>query len=205
MNDAKRKLGKHGVCDSKVRHMECEGYTATSPSSFPHRMGCTNSDMFRIGVSATEVLPFVGGVTLADFHAAFLTSPLFKLELWLLSMSGYANKDTLDNVHLHAVSRGEERSFGPWSTCWETLLARRWVVPDTIQQLATGQARESVEYSSYRLGSLCIHGICLKRMRRVGCCCCCYFGRTIGSGVTRTCRVPLSNTLLIPRCRGING
>jgi hypothetical protein len=79
-------------------------------------MGCTNSDMFRIGVSATEVLPFVGGITLADFHAAFLTSPLFKLELCLLSMSGYANKDTIDNVHLHAVARGEERSFGPWST-----------------------------------------------------------------------------------------
>jgi hypothetical protein len=91
------------------------GHTSITPSSFPHRMGCTNSDMFRIGVSATEVLPFVGGITLADFHAAFLTSPLFKLELWLLSMSGYANKDTVDDAHLHAVAKGEEHNFGPWS------------------------------------------------------------------------------------------
>jgi hypothetical protein len=92
------------------------GYTSATPSSFPHRMGCTNSDMFRVGVSATEVLPFVGGIAMADFHAAFLTSPLFKLELWLLSMSGHANKETVDDAHLHAVARGEERSFGPWST-----------------------------------------------------------------------------------------
>jgi hypothetical protein len=50
--------------------------------------------------------------------------------------------------------------------CWETLLSRRWVVAGTIQRLAMAQARELVEYSSYQLGSLCIHGIHLKRMRR---------------------------------------
>jgi hypothetical protein len=118
------------------------------------------------------------------------------------------NHGTWEPLYGRTVSRYEPCAASDvWTGhhCWETLLAHRWAVLNTVQRLATGQAGELVEYSSYQLGSLCIHGIRLKRMRRICCCCCCYFGRTIGSGVTRTYRILLFNTLLVPRRCGGSG
>ena len=91
-----------------------KGYRSIPATSFPYRMGCQNSDMFRIGLSQAE---YSGGVSLAEFQAAFLCSPVFKLELWLLSKTNLVDPMETTNAHLMEVVLGEKSAFGPW-TAW---------------------------------------------------------------------------------------
>jgi hypothetical protein len=90
------------------------GYYRVASSAFPIRMGATNSDMFRIDfVDEDNTL----GVSLQDFHLAFLTSPLFQFELWILSFATVSDPATTTTEHLAAVTSGDKSSFGPW-TAW---------------------------------------------------------------------------------------
>jgi hypothetical protein len=81
--------------------------------AFPTRMGCKQSDMFRIHLTEPEE---ADGVTLQDYHAAFLQSPFFQMELFFLSFVGTLTKETTSRDHLLAVAQGEKSSFGPWTT-----------------------------------------------------------------------------------------
>jgi hypothetical protein len=77
-------------------------------------MGCKRSDMFRVSVSESES---ADGINLREFHAAFLSSPIFRTELWMLSMMGVAHPEMTSDEHLLGVASGEKSSFGPW-TAW---------------------------------------------------------------------------------------
>lgn len=86
-----------------------KGYYEAPPDSFPSRAGCQSTDMFRVPVNKSEA---ANGVSLADFQAAFLLSPLFQLELWILSK--LMPTETLTRERLIAVARGEETRFAGW-------------------------------------------------------------------------------------------
>jgi hypothetical protein len=90
------------------------GYQSTPESAFPVRMGSKDSDMFRIAITDDEL---ASGVSLSDFHAAFLSSPIFQMELWLLSKFTTIDTATTTREHLHQVATGETSNFGPW-TAW---------------------------------------------------------------------------------------
>ena len=97
--------------------LSVRGYMTAPSSSFVMRRKSEGksqafeSDMFRIDVTQKEL---AHGVTLQDFQAAFLTSPLFRLELWILRMAGAADAETTTPSHLENVAQGNERGFGPW-------------------------------------------------------------------------------------------
>jgi hypothetical protein len=91
------------------------GYYETPSSSFPTRMGCKRSDMFRLSVTESESAD--SPITLQEFHAAFLSSPVFRTELWMHSMIGVGNSETTSDAHAKDVASGEKSSFGPW-TSW---------------------------------------------------------------------------------------
>ena len=91
-----------------------QGYSAVPESSFPARMGCTLSDKFTIPLTEAE---YSGGVSLAEFHAAFLCSPIFTTELWILSKFGQVDAASLESGHLMNVALGERSCLGPW-TAW---------------------------------------------------------------------------------------
>lgn len=90
--------------------------TVTNATTFPSRMGCTDSDRFTIPLYETE---YPGGISLAEFHAAFLCSPLFQFELWIHHKFFNVGVDavTMQPSHLHAVAMGDQSSVGPW-TAW---------------------------------------------------------------------------------------
>jgi hypothetical protein len=90
------------------------GFKSTLESAFPVRMGSKDSDMFRIAITDDEL---VSGVSLSDFHAAFLSSPIFQMELWLLSKITTIDTATTTREHLHQVATGEMSTFGLW-TAW---------------------------------------------------------------------------------------
>lgn len=90
------------------------GYQSAPNSAFPVRMGSKDSDMFRIAITDDEL---ASGVSLSDFHAAFLSSPIFQMELWLLSKFTTIDTATTTREHLHQVATGEMSTFGPW-TAW---------------------------------------------------------------------------------------
>jgi hypothetical protein len=86
---------------------QVRGYQKVPETSFVARQGGDQSDMYRISWNGDSK------ISLQDFHAAFLTSPLFQIELFLMSMVSRGN--TMHRNHLDAVARGEETSFGPWT------------------------------------------------------------------------------------------
>jgi hypothetical protein len=91
------------------------GYKSTPESAFPIRMGSKESDMFRIAITDDEL---ASGVSLSDFHAAFLSSPVFQTELWLLSKFNIIDDTaTITREHLNQVATGEMSTFGLW-TAW---------------------------------------------------------------------------------------
>jgi hypothetical protein len=92
-----------------------KGYHSIPEGSFPYRMGCHNSDKFTISLTNDEY--FSDGISLSEYHAAFLCSPVFQLELWLLSKLSAIDPITTTNDHLRSVAVGERSSFGPW-TAW---------------------------------------------------------------------------------------
>jgi hypothetical protein len=94
--------------------LSIRGYKSTPESTFPSRMGCKESDMFRIAITDEEM---ASGVSLSDFHAAFLCSPVFQTELWLLSKFTTIDTATTTVDHLNQVATGELSTFGPW-TAW---------------------------------------------------------------------------------------
>jgi hypothetical protein len=102
-----------------LRYMfHVNGYYKIPEKSFPSRMGCHHSDMFRVSFDHKQEY-FEDGISLSEFHAAFLCSPLFQLELWLLSKFGmFTNIDpiTTTTKHLQGVASGDHSSFGPWTT-----------------------------------------------------------------------------------------
>jgi hypothetical protein len=104
------------------------GHYSTPSASFPIRMGCKQSDMFRLGVTESES---ADGVTLRDFHAAFLSSPLFRTELWILSKIGAAHPEMTSHEHLLDVASGEKSSFGPWTS---------WAVNGSREKAVTAQS-----------------------------------------------------------------
>jgi hypothetical protein len=104
------------------------GYYATPLSSFPTRIGCKRSDMFRVSVTESES---ADGITLQDYHAAFLSSPVFRTELWILSMMGAAHPAITSDEHLLDVARGEKSSFGPWTA---------WAVDGSREKAVTAQS-----------------------------------------------------------------
>ena len=91
-----------------------QGYTTIPTSTFPARMGCSLSDKFTIPLTEAE---YPGGVSLAEFHAAFLCSPIFTTELWILSKLGQIDRASLEPSHLTNVAMGERSCLGPW-TAW---------------------------------------------------------------------------------------
>lgn len=91
---------------------DVRGYASAPSNSFVRRMGASDSDMFRIAVSE---LP--GGVSLQDFHYSFLSSPLFQLELWMLTYISTVDPAITTSQHLRFVASGDKSSFGPW-TAW---------------------------------------------------------------------------------------
>lgn len=95
-----------------LRFVRGYGYGKVSESSFVFRQGGNQSDMFRI-VWGSDLK---SKVSLQDYHKAFLTSPLFKIELFLLSIvQGASTRATTRTAHLEAVARGDEKSVGPWT------------------------------------------------------------------------------------------
>jgi hypothetical protein len=78
--------------------------------------------MFRIAIlngSAPDDEYFSDGISLSEYHAAFLCSPVFQMELWLLTRLGIvSNIDpiTTSIQHLQGVATGDHSSFGPWTT-----------------------------------------------------------------------------------------
>lgn len=92
------------------------GFYEAPAKAFPTRMGCVQSDMFRLDLTKDEAS---GGASLQDFHGAFLQSPVFQLELWLLTWVGTVTKETTTDDHLLQVASGDKSSFGPW-TSWAT-------------------------------------------------------------------------------------
>jgi len=93
-----------------------QGYSTISESSFPARMGCRaeGTDKFTIPLTEAE---YSGGVSLAEFHAAFLCSPIFSTELWILSKLGLVEPESLQSSHLMNVAMGDRSCLGPW-TAW---------------------------------------------------------------------------------------
>jgi hypothetical protein len=92
-------------------------------------MGCKKSDMFR--VSVTEAESADGTVTLQEFHAAFLSSPVFRNELWILSKMGVADPEMTSTGHVADVASGEKSSFGPWTA---------WAVDGSREKAVTAQS-----------------------------------------------------------------
>jgi hypothetical protein len=89
------------------------GYDRASASTLIARQGGVQSDMFRLALPKDHK----EDVSLADYHAAFLTSPLFQIELWILSTvqgGGSGGKETFQRSHLQAVAQGDQGSVGPW-------------------------------------------------------------------------------------------
>lgn len=99
-----------------LKTLEClrsvRGYRKVSPSSFVASQGGQASDMFRLSWKHDET-----ALALKDYHAAFLTSPLFQVELWLLSavQRSAAWRTTTSPDHVEAVVQGQEKSVGPWT------------------------------------------------------------------------------------------
>ena len=95
------------------------------PSSFVARQGGQDtSDMFRLTWGTTTHKDKEEPISLQDYHEAFLTSPVFQMELFLLSSLPFPNntKNKTDWVstmrqrsHLKAVAQGKETTMGPWT------------------------------------------------------------------------------------------
>jgi hypothetical protein len=99
--------------------LHIKGHYTIPEKSFPYRMGCHNSDMFRIAISCNDDEYFPDGISLSEYHAAFLCSPVFQMELWLLTTLGIiTNIDPVTTTiqHLQGVATGDHSSFGPWTT-----------------------------------------------------------------------------------------
>jgi hypothetical protein len=99
--------------------LRIQGHSTIPVNSFPYRMGCHNSDMFRIVIDNTDDEYFSDGISLSEYHAAFLCSPIFQIELWLLTKFGIStNIDPVTTTvqHLQGVATGDYSSFGPWTT-----------------------------------------------------------------------------------------
>jgi hypothetical protein len=105
------------------------GYYAAPLSSFPTRMGCKQSDMFRLSVTESESAD--SPITLQEFHAAFLTSPAFRNELRIFSITGLADVEMTSPAHAKDVASGEKSSFGPWTA---------WAVDGSRQKALTPQS-----------------------------------------------------------------
>ena len=88
-------------------------YGKIPSSSFVARQGGYESDMFRFEWKGDDTEP----ISLQDYHAAFLTSPLFQIELFLLSAVQGSSREKMTNAsYLAAVAQGKEKSVGPWTT-----------------------------------------------------------------------------------------
>jgi hypothetical protein len=85
--------------------------------------------MFR--VSVTEAESADGAITLQEFHAAFLSSPVFRNELWMLSKMGVADLEMTSTGHVADVASGEKSSFGPWTA---------WAVDGSREMAVTAQS-----------------------------------------------------------------
>ena len=86
------------------------GHRRVSPSSFVAQQGGLTSDMFRITWKDKEP------ISMQDYHQAFLTCPVFQLELFILStLQKSAWYQTTRVSHLKAVAQGNETCMGPWS------------------------------------------------------------------------------------------
>ena len=89
------------------------GYPHVSPTSFVAAQGGHQSDMFRLKWAEENS----AAISLPDFHLAFLMSPLFRIELFLLStLQSSTWKETTRLSHLKAVAKGQQASVGPWTT-----------------------------------------------------------------------------------------
>eukprot|EP00339_Tiarina_fusa_P018807 CAMPEP_0117024460 /NCGR_PEP_ID=MMETSP0472-20121206/18167_1 /TAXON_ID=693140 ORGANISM="Tiarina fusus, Strain LIS" /NCGR_SAMPLE_ID=MMETSP0472 /ASSEMBLY_ACC=CAM_ASM_000603 /LENGTH=203 /DNA_ID=CAMNT_0004730905 /DNA_START=58 /DNA_END=669 /DNA_ORIENTATION=- len=93
---------------SILKHaFQVRGYKKVPATSFPYQMGATNSDMFRVDVDHPT--------SLAEFHAAFLSSPLFQLEILLLSYVTKMDPKVRTPECIFGVATGEYSTYGPWS------------------------------------------------------------------------------------------
>jgi len=90
--------------------VQVRGFPSAPSNSFIRRMAAKESDMFRIEV---DELP----VSLEDFHYSFLSSPLFRIELWILGRFTRVDPVIMSTEHLRQVAQGDKASFGPW-TSW---------------------------------------------------------------------------------------
>ena len=77
-----------------------------------HTFGKQYTDAFYLTLSDAEEGP---GVTLSEYHEAFLTCPLFSIELAALRLLGLATADSTSPEHLSRVARGQETSFALWT------------------------------------------------------------------------------------------
>ena len=119
-----------------------QGHHSVPASSFPARMGCASSDRFTVTLTEAE---YAGGVSLAEFHAAFLCSPIFQMELWILSK--VLQREDFDAVtiqprHLRDVALGERSRVGPW-TAWAVDGNRTRAVSSTTTTTTTTSTTSS--------------------------------------------------------------
>jgi hypothetical protein len=57
-------------------------------------------------------------ITLHDYHRAFLRSPVFQLEFWILRMCGLISAESVSQDRLDRVAAGTANSFALWSTIY---------------------------------------------------------------------------------------
>jgi len=124
-----------------------KGYHSVPANSFPARMGCASSDRFTVTLTEAE---YAGGVSLAEFHAAFLCSPVFQMELWILSK--VLQREDFDAVtiqprHLRDVALGERSRVGPW-TAWAVDGNRTRAVSSTTTTTSTATTPSTSSSSS---------------------------------------------------------
>lgn len=89
------------------------GFFRTPDASLIARKTGRKSDMFRLSVHLHELTPAIPP-TFPDYFFAFLTSPLFSIELSILQGLGMTKKETCEFDHLRKVSIGQEATFGLW-------------------------------------------------------------------------------------------
>ena len=148
--------------------LRIEGDSTVPVKSFPYRMGCHNSDMFRIVIdNNTDNEYFSDGISLSEYHAAFLCSPIFQMELWLLKQLGIISTNNIDPItttiqHLQGVATGDHSSFGPWTT-WAVEGNRSRSIGSVSNILSTSSSIGSKETSSSSTATPCVIMRCRTR------------------------------------------
>lgn len=73
--------------------------------------------MFRLRLPPDFISQSNNGISLAEYQAAFLLSPLFRCELWLLNAVGAVpDRSTIADTNLMDVATGKSDTMATWKT-----------------------------------------------------------------------------------------